>query len=148
MSDWYTLADDGKTPLKTDDYSRKIPEEHRRVGDTEAGDARVSTVFLSMDHRYEGDPDPRPVLWETMVFGGPLEGFQGRYRTYAEAVAGHAAMVERVKAAPDLQRRNRGQRFYEAFMDTPSWRQLSDAEKGLYMDAAERFLNAESEADL
>lgn len=44
----------------------------RHVGLTEVGDATVSTVFLSLDHNL-GYSD-RPVLFETMVFGGTLDG--------------------------------------------------------------------------
>lgn len=61
------------------------------------GDARVSTVFLGLDHGWGEGP---PVLYETMVFGGPLDGECERYCTRAEAVAGHALMVARVVAAP------------------------------------------------
>ena len=57
---------------------------------------RVSTVFLGMDHAFDDGP---PVLWETMVFGGVLEGEQRRYTSRAAAVTGHAALVAEVKAA-------------------------------------------------
>jgi len=49
----------------------------------------VSTVFLGLDHRYPLDPDPRPVLFESMIFGGPDDGAQYRYHTFAEAIEGH-----------------------------------------------------------
>ena len=70
----------------------------RRIAVTELNDAVVSTVFLPMDHGFDGDP---PILFETLVFGGPLDGELERYRTSEEAERGHAAMVERVKAALD-----------------------------------------------
>lgn len=61
------------------------------------GDIKVSTVFLGIDHNYtETGP---PILFETMVFGGLLDQEQERYATMAEALSGHAAMVERVKRA-------------------------------------------------
>jgi len=56
----------------------------------------VSTVFLGLDHSFE--PDGPPVLWETMVFGGPEGDFQCRYATAVEARAGHAAKVAELKA--------------------------------------------------
>lgn len=73
----------------------------RRVAKTEIGaeigaDIVVSTVFLRLDHRFGSGP---PVLFETMVFGGPLGEEQDRYCTHEEAKAGHMAMVERVKDA-------------------------------------------------
>ncbi len=55
----------------------------------------VSTVWLGLDHRYsESGP---PLIFETMVFGGPLDGEQDRYSTESEAIKGHKEMVERCK---------------------------------------------------
>ncbi len=47
----------------------------------------VSTVFLGLDHNYY--PSGPPILFETMVFGGPLDGYQYRYATFEEALQGH-----------------------------------------------------------
>ncbi len=69
----------------------------RRVALWEEGPIAVSTVFLTYDHGWPGCP----LLFETMVFGGPLDGRQERYGTWAEAEAGHAAMVRRVQEARD-----------------------------------------------
>lgn len=61
-----------------------------RVASHQVGDVRVSTVFLGVDHGYgEG----LPVLWETMVFGGPHDSFQKRYSSYREARDGHTAAL-------------------------------------------------------
>lgn len=66
--------------------------EARIVGKTIVGDAEVSTVFLAMDHGYEGPP-----LWfETMVFGGKFEDYQRRYTTWEEAEQGHKEVVKMV----------------------------------------------------
>lgn len=70
----------------------------RKVAEDKIGDCRISTVFLSIDHNF--DPKGPPILWETMVFGGPLDQEQRRCsgsREQAEAV--HADMVALVKAA-------------------------------------------------
>jgi hypothetical protein len=40
----------------------------------------------------------RPLLFETMVFGGPLDGEQTRYSTWDEAKSGHDAMVTRLES--------------------------------------------------
>lgn len=50
----------------------------------------VSTVFLCFDHRlsYDGSVG-KPVLFETMIFGGPNNDYQERYCTYDEAMVGH-----------------------------------------------------------
>ena len=98
MSDWYIL--DGHKPVKEPDpiNSAKWFGEHDcHVGDDMIGDVRVSTVFLGVDHvGWYGGP---PELFETMVFGGPLDLEQERYATWDEAEAGHKAMMARVQVS-------------------------------------------------
>src|ERR1700761_3372970 len=67
-----------------------------RVVKKEDGDAvQVSTVFIGLDHQF--DEDGPPLIFETMVFGGPLNESQRRYSTWEEAEAGHREMVEEVR---------------------------------------------------
>ncbi len=54
----------------------------------------VSTVFLATDYSFGDGP---PILFETMVFDGPLADKMERYRTWEEAEAGHERMVACVK---------------------------------------------------
>jgi hypothetical protein len=54
----------------------------------------VSTVFLMMDHGWSDVP----VLFETMVFGGPLDGYMRRYHTHDEAMEGHLETVQMIRA--------------------------------------------------
>lgn len=61
----------------------------------------VSTVFLGLDHSFR-DHGP-PILFETLVFNGPLRDEMERYATWDEADAGHKAMVERVRAELEKQ---------------------------------------------
>ena len=61
-------------------------DNQRIVAKTPFGDGEVSTVFLGLDHSFTGGP---PVLWETMIFGGPHDGWQDRYTSRANALAGH-----------------------------------------------------------
>lgn len=70
-------------------------KDSRRVALTQVGDIQVSTVFLGLDHSFGIGA---PVLFETRVFGGPLDEEQDRYSTWDEAEAGHAAMVTRATA--------------------------------------------------
>lgn len=56
---------------------------------------RVSTVFLGLDHSFSGGP---PLIFETMIFGGPNDGYQNRYSTWDEAVAGHKSAIELAQA--------------------------------------------------
>lgn len=62
----------------------------KRVAKTTVGEADVSTVFLGIDHCWDGGP---PVLFETMVFGGAHSEDMWRYCTWDEAVAGHERIV-------------------------------------------------------
>jgi hypothetical protein len=96
---WYVLDDDGR-PIPCHDrdvVEAFIISDRRRVAlDTFAdGAVEVSTVFLVHDHAFGGGP---PVLWETLVFGGPLDGACDRYTSREAAVAGHAVMCARVVA--------------------------------------------------
>lgn len=54
---------------------------------------RVSTVFLSMDHSFNFNGPP--ILFETMIFGGPLDGYENRYCTWQEAMIGHKEAIEK-----------------------------------------------------
>ena len=56
----------------------------------------VSTVFLGLDHQFGDGP---PVLWETLVFGGSLDGEMARYTSRAAALAGHQVICDRVRGA-------------------------------------------------
>lgn len=61
----------------------------RIVKHTYVYDTLVSTVFLGLDHNW--DDDGPPILFETMVFGGPAEkggGMQDRYATWEQAEEG------------------------------------------------------------
>jgi hypothetical protein len=72
--------------------------ENRIVKQEQFGDVMVSTVFLGLDHNFSGKGPP--ILWETMVFGGPLNQEMNRCsgnREQAEAM--HDEMVQRVKDA-------------------------------------------------
>ncbi len=66
--------------------------DNRRIAFDEIGDeAKVSTVFLGSDSDFNGKP------FETIVFGGVLNGKKERYSTREEAEAGHKQIVEGVK---------------------------------------------------
>ena len=99
MSDKYILVNGVPTPEpdldKWASWFEKIGE-GRRVAKTVVGNVEVSTVFLGLDHNFGEGP---PILYETMVFGGPLDHEEDRYSTAEEAKKGHEAMVERVRGA-------------------------------------------------
>lgn len=80
-------------------WARWYETAERHCADTLVGSTRISTVFLGIDHRFHGDGPP--ILWETMIFGGPCNEEMDRYSTRAEALAGHERMVDRVRAAQE-----------------------------------------------
>ena len=67
---------------------------NRKLKRSEFEGGYVSTVFLGLDNNFRGGP---PILWETMVFGGGLDGEMERYETREEALKGHEKMVLRVE---------------------------------------------------
>lgn len=95
---WYIL--EGKTPVPADTITAGMWMEHsgeqRKVAATRIKGAFVSTVFLGLDHRWGEGP---PILFETLVFGGKLEGEMNRYTTWDEAERGHQDMVRQVTDA-------------------------------------------------
>ena len=98
MSEHYIL--EGHEPVATDlmTWARwfESNREQKRVALDQIGESKVSTVFLGLDHSSGDGP---PLLFETMTFGGALSDECERYTTWDEAVAGHAAMCERVRAS-------------------------------------------------
>lgn len=66
----------------------------RKVNKTQLGNVVISTVFLGLNHNFSGIG--APILFETLVFGGAFDQSMERYRTWAEAEAGHEEMVMKV----------------------------------------------------
>ena len=96
MNGKYILDENGN-PVETkdlDSWGRWMQAADRKVAKTKINGMTVSTVFLGFDHAWDNGP---PLLWETMVFGGPLDQKQDRCggsKTDAETM--HARMCERV----------------------------------------------------
>jgi len=90
--DFYILV--GRTPIlvNMETWSEWFGEtDRRRVAVTKVGDAGVSTIFLGINHNYSRQGPP--ILFETMIFGGPLDGDMWRCATYTQAEAQHNAAV-------------------------------------------------------
>jgi hypothetical protein len=95
-TDKYLLVD--KKAVPCDDlleWAKAFETTDRRVAKDFVGPAQVSTVFLCLDHNFWGEGPP--LLFETMVFGGPLDGEQDRCSTWEQAEDMHARMLKRVK---------------------------------------------------
>lgn len=87
-TDKYIL--DGKTVVPCNDlmeWARWFETAERHVAIKVIGDVRVSTVFLGLDHSFGG---ATPILFETIIFGGPHDQYQERCSTWDEADAMHA----------------------------------------------------------
>lgn len=57
----------------------------------------VSTIFLGVNHNWSGIGPP--TLFETMIFGGPQDGWQERCSTWEEAEAMHKEALGIARAA-------------------------------------------------
>jgi hypothetical protein len=77
--------------LRDPDHGRKSVQR-----DLFEGDILVSTVFLmGINHNFNYNDDNQiPLLFETMILGGPLDGYQTRHSTWEEAEAGHLVALE------------------------------------------------------
>lgn len=97
MTDYYDI--DGNPMTLQEWCTRYEHPEQKRVALTMIGDVKVSTVWLGLDHRWGEGP---PLIFETMIFGGPFDESQWRYTTKAAAEAGHQAIVAAVESGADL----------------------------------------------
>ncbi len=70
--------------------NRRVAEDFIRQ--PEQDPVRVSTVFIGMDHNFFSEGPP--LLFESMVFGGPLDETLYRYATWDEAEAGHRMLID------------------------------------------------------
>lgn len=93
---YFILGEDGKTPIPCNDtmeWAKWFEENDRRIARTEVDDIVISTVFLALDHALYGKPE----LFETMIFGGPMDQECWRYSDYYEAFSGHRSVVEMIQ---------------------------------------------------
>ncbi len=84
-------------PLFADGDARRVA--HTTIT-TDRGRVEVSTVFLVIDHSFSRTGPP--VLWESLVFGGPEDQDMRRYRSRAEAETGHVEVVALTRTAMEL----------------------------------------------
>lgn len=97
MSDYYILNDDHTTkPVEMMEWVVWASRGRATsvVKQDTIGDARVSTVFLGLNHAYLGQG--APLIFETMIFGGPEDGYQDRYSTWDQALKGHQKAIDQL----------------------------------------------------
>jgi hypothetical protein len=96
MTDKYRLVN--RKPVLCEDlkeWGNSFEKENRIVAQTQVtAGIKVSTAFIGIDDNYFGNGPP--LLFETMVLGGPLDGIQERSSTWEEAEIMHREMVSRV----------------------------------------------------
>lgn len=95
MTDKKYVLDDLGNPVEEIDlvvWAKWFESANRHLAKDELpGGIRVSTVFLGMDHNWGEGP---PLLWETMIFGGPNDSYQDRYSTREAALEGHKRALQ------------------------------------------------------
>ena len=100
---WYILDNNHKPIPKPIMEAAQWMEDHpnrKTVGydeltDLNGDDVRVSTVFLGLNHSWNGG---KPILWETMIFGGINDqAYQERYSSYEDALEGHQNAINFIK---------------------------------------------------
>jgi hypothetical protein len=102
MNGQYILNSEGD-PVPAMDivtWGRWMQQADRKVArDIVSKGVEVSTVFLGLDHSFGDGP---PLLWETMIFGGPNDQYQERYATLQEATEGHKKALQ-VALGPEVE---------------------------------------------
>ena len=98
MSDYWILRGREIVPAELMEWAKFYETRERFMFNESVGDAKVSTVFLGLDHGYG---DGAPVLFESMIFGGLHADSQWRYCTYGEAEAGHKRIVQCLRDGVD-----------------------------------------------
>lgn len=89
---------EGHTPVPCHDlmgWALWFESADRKVAVDHVGDSKISTVFLGVDHAWGANGPPQ--LFETMVFGGPMDMHQERCSTWDEAVRQHDRVLEQVR---------------------------------------------------
>ena len=100
-NDFYILKDKFTVPVRDVlDWARWFETADRCVARDVVDGAVVSTVFLGTNHQFGDGP---PLLFETMVFGGPMDQCCDRYASWDEAAAGHVSIVVQVTLAGQSQ---------------------------------------------
>lgn len=97
---WYTLNENNKpvasTMFESSEWMELNPTK-KSLKQEYIGDIFVSTVFLGLDHSWPKD-ESKPLLWETMIFGGEHDQYQDRYTSVEDALLGHQKAVDLVNS--------------------------------------------------
>lgn len=97
MEQGYWILNEKREPVKVADvltWGKFFESADRVVKQEVIDDAKISTVFLGIDHNWNDGP---PVLFETMIFGGEHDGHQDRCSTWKQAERMHEAACAMVR---------------------------------------------------
>lgn len=81
-------------PIGRDDWACKIQTKYKIVRYTKTSNGDVSTVWLGLEH---GIVNGKPVIFESLIFGGPCDQEMLRYTSLEEAIEGHKKIVNALK---------------------------------------------------
>lgn len=82
------------------EFGQWFAETSNSIDRTNIGDVLVSTVFLGIDHSFEfieNWNENKPILFETMVFGGKMDQYLRRWSSFGEAKRGHYEIVDAIR---------------------------------------------------
>ena len=93
----YKLVNKQIIECSRDEGALFLESPERIVAKDKFFNVEISTVFLVFDHGFNFDNENKPVLFETMVFGGDFDNAQIRYCTYEEALEGHRKLCTLIR---------------------------------------------------
>lgn len=89
---YYILEDKIAKPVEDMmEWAKYFESANRVVKKTKLTYCEVSTVFLGINHAFGNG---KPILFETMIFGGEHNEYCERHSTWEEAEAGHQKAIE------------------------------------------------------
>lgn len=86
-------------PINLHDWALQFEETGDRIVATKVirrrnGVIVLSTVWVGVDRSFSANPHADPLIFETMITGGPLDGEVVYYSSEEQARAGHVALVD------------------------------------------------------
>lgn len=96
MNKYYILENKEIKEIDLMTWAKWFENADRQIGIKTVNGVKVSTVFLGIDHSFGLS---KPVIFETMIFGGNFDGEQERYCTYEEAETGHKRWLNKINGA-------------------------------------------------
>lgn len=103
MSNKYILNKKGEPQLEPDliKWAEWFETADRVLTKSEINGVTISTVFLGLDHAFNGGP---PLIYETVILGSKrFEHHQWRYPTPEQALEGHRKAEELVSKGTSAQ---------------------------------------------